>query len=82
MTILAYLNSLNDKLNKMCAVKCESSHKPVRNCSSKITSCQAITESPVQQQLVIHFSKCSSSSKSKSAKKSVKRVNKKTQNKN
>ena len=73
---------LNDKLNKMCAVKCESSHKPVRNCSSKITSGQAITESPVQQKLVIHFSKCSSSSKSKGAKKYVKRVNKKTQNKN
>ena len=38
----------NDKLNKICAVKCESSHKPVRNCSSKITSGHAITESPVQ----------------------------------
>jgi hypothetical protein len=62
-------------------VKCESSHKPVGNCSSKITSGQAITESPVQQKLVNHFSKGSSSSKGKSAKKSVKRVNKKTQNK-
>jgi hypothetical protein len=72
---------LNDKLNKMCAVKCESSHKHVRNCSSKITSGHAITESPVQQKLVNHFSKGSSSSKGKSAKKSVKRVNKKTQNK-
>jgi hypothetical protein len=72
---------LNDKLNKMCAVKCESSHKHVRNCSSKITSGHAITESPVQKKLVNHFSKGSSSSKGKSAKKSVKRVNKKTQNK-
>jgi hypothetical protein len=51
------------------------------NCSSKIISGQAITESPVQQKLVNHFSKGSSSSKGKSAKKSVKRVNKKTQNK-
>ena len=82
MTILTYLNSLtllrnhlvfffNDKLNKICAVKCESSNKPVRNCSSKITSDQAITESLVQQKLVNHFSKGSSSSKGKSAKKSV-----------
>ena len=53
----------NDKLNKICAVKCESSHKPFGNCSSKITSGQAITESPVQQKLVNHFSKGSSSSK-------------------
>jgi hypothetical protein len=66
---------LNDKLNKMCAVKCESSHKPVRNCSSKITSGHAITESLVQQKLVNHFSNGSSSSKGKSTKKSVKRVN-------
>ena len=62
-------------------MKCESSNKPVRNCSSKITSDQAITESLVQQKLVSHFSKGSSSSKGKSAKKSVKRVNKKTKNK-
>ena len=46
---------LNDKLNKICAVKCGSSNKLVRNCSSKITSGQAITGSPVQQKLVNHL---------------------------
>ena len=53
-------------------MKCESSNKPVRNCSSKITSNQAITEIPVQHKLVNHFSNDSSSSKGKSANKSSK----------